>query len=237
MMYKRILAVGLTAVMAIGVSVSASVSAGASVFASIPSIVPVARDYHAESYSVVTISRTEPTMLTNEQLQTLAETAPDIYETRSALIMPGRRVTDDELAAWSDEYWELGGLNAFELEVIRLINIERAARHLQPLAVDPLLSMAARFHSTEMADFQFFGHASPNHGRGVYRAEMFGHENIQEHVWGVRENIAGSTRIPERVVQLWMDSPGHRAAILEAEFLTIGVGAVRGGGTTAKFGS
>ena len=212
------------------------IGASVSIFANAPITAP-AETYPAESYPVITICRTEPIMLTDELLQALAEAAPDIYETRSALTMPGRRVTDAELIAWSDEYWELGGLNAFELEVIRLINIERVARRLPPLAVDPLLSMAARFHSTEMADLQFFGHASPNHGRGIYRAEMFRHENIQEHVWGVRENIAGSTRIPERVVQLWMASPGHRAAILEAEFLTIGVGAVRGGGTTAKFGS
>jgi len=153
------------------------------------------------------------------------------------MTMPGRRITPTELTAWSYEYWALGGINAFELEVIRLINMERVAVGLHPLAISPQLSMAARFHSQEMADLRFFSHRSPHHGRGIYRAEMFGHENIQEHVWGVRENIFSGTRSPESVAQAWMNSPGHRAAILESEYLTIGIGAVQGGGTTAKFGA
>ena len=34
-----------------------------------------------------------------------------------------------------------------------------------------------------------------------------------------------------------MNSQGHRRAVLAEHFLTIGIGAVQGGGTTAKFGS
>ena len=183
-----------------------------------------------------TISQTEPTLLTNEELQELAETAPDFTETRSAEILANRRITETELTAWIAEYWELG-INAFELEMVRLINIEREKYELHPLAIDPQLMMAARFHSQQMADLRFFGHRSPHHGRATNRAEMFGHENIQEHVWGVGENLAGGTRSPQGIVQAWMNSPGHRAAILQEVYLTIGVGAVQGGGTTAKFGS
>jgi uncharacterized protein YkwD len=97
--------------------------------------------------------------------------------------------------------------------------------------------MAARFHSQEMFNLQFFSHRSPHHGRGNRRAEMFGHENIQEHVWGVMENIAGSNRNAQEVITVWMNSPGHRAAILGEENLTIGIGTVQDGGTVAKFGS
>jgi len=222
MMKKRILAVGLTMVLTLGASVP--------VWADVRTV----EDCSTET---ITICRTEPTLFTDEQLSELATTAPCITDTQSTMTMPGRRVTDAELAAWSYEYWERGGINAFELEVIRLINVERVAEGLHPLALSPILSMAARFHSQEMADLVFFSHRSPHHGRGIYRAEMFGHENIQEHVWGVQENIAGSTRSPERVVYVWMNSPGHRAALLGEHFLTIGIGAVPGGGTTAKFGA
>jgi len=178
-----------------------------------------------------------PTLLTYEQLLELIEQAPDITETRSPNTLADRRITEVELAAWIAEYWELGGVNAFELEVVKLINIERENVGLNPLAIEPQLMMAARFHSQEMADLVFFGHRSPHHDRGRDRAVMFGHENIQEHVWGVRENVAGSTRSPQRVIEVWMNSPGHRAAIMGEHFLTIGIGAVQGGGTTAKFGS
>lgn len=180
-----------------------------------------------------------PTLLTCEQLLSLIEQAPDITETRSPGTLADRRITDAELAAWIAEYWKLGGANAFELEVVRLINIERDNVGLPPLAIEPNLMMAARFHSTEMADLVFFNHRSPHHGRGRDRAVMFGHENIQEHVWGVMENISRSANSPEGVVQSWMNSPGHRATILDADriYRTIGVGAVQGGGTTAKFGA
>jgi uncharacterized protein YkwD len=184
----------------------------------------------------ITLSQTGPTLLTNEQLLELMESAPDLAETRSAATLANRRIIETELTAWVKEYWELG-INAFELEMVRLINIERENHNLNPLAINPNLMMAARFHSHEMADLRYFNHRSPHHGRGISRAEMFGHENIQDHVWGVRENIAGSTRSPQSVVQAWMNSPGHRAAILGETYLTIGIGAVQGGGTTAKFGS
>ena len=223
---KRILTLTLTAAMIFGTSIQVS-AAGQ----------PVIRSSPIETAATATISQTEPTMLTGDELLALIETAPDMADTGSASTMADRRITETELAAWIDEYWELGGANAFELEVVRLINIERANHNLNPLSVNPNLMKAARFHSAEMADLVFFSHRSPHHGRGIYRAEMFGHENIQEGVWGVRENISGTTHSPQLVVDSWMSSPGHRAAILGEIHLTIGIGAVQGGGTTAKFGS
>jgi uncharacterized protein YkwD len=186
------------------------------------------------------ISQTEPTLLTNEELSELTETAPDITETRSAVTMTNRRMTETEIAAWIEEYWELGK-NAFELEVVRLINIERENIGLHPLAINPQLSMAARFHSTEMADLQYFAHRSAIYGRGTARAGMFGHSNQQEWVIGIGENIHGGALSPERVMRGWMNSAGHRRAILCPDTQTIGIGAVRMadngmGRTTAKFG-
>jgi len=191
----------------------------------------LAADYTPES---LTISQTEITLLDSEQLLELMYTAPDFTETRSAETLANRRITEDELADWIAEYWELG-INAFELEVVKLINIERELYGLHPLAISPHLMPAARFHSQQMADLRFFSHRSPHHGRGIYRAEMFGHENIQEHVWGVQENIGGGGRTPQELVQSWMNSPAHRAAILGESFLTVGVGTIHT--TTAKFGA
>jgi uncharacterized protein YkwD len=218
-MRKRILAVILAATMVFGASVQTL----------------AAPERQVTPEEAPTIQTDAPTFLTNEQLLELIETAPDITETRSAVTLANRRITEKELAAWTEEYWELG-INAFELEMVRLINIERENNRLEPLKISPTLMMSARFHSQEMADLRFFNHRSPHHGRGSNRAEMFGHENIQDYVWGVRENIAGNTRNPQEVVTAWMNSPGHRTAIL-GDYLTIGIGAVQGGGTTAKFGS
>ena len=211
---KRILAVILATVMVLGANVSVSASTNS---------------------ELPTIQADVPTFLSNEQLQELIEQAPDATETRSDTTLADRRITEAELLAWIEEYRELGA-NAFELEVVRLINIERENYNLNPLAINPNLMMAARFHSQEMVELRYFSHRSPHHGRGIYRAEMFGHENIQEHVWGVRENISSGVRTPQQVVQAWMNSPGHRAAILGEIYLTIGVGTVQNS-TTVKFGA
>ena len=185
----------------------------------------------------------ELSLLSNEELLTLIENAPSHFDTRSSMILPGRMLTQSELYAWIDEYRSLGGVNAYELEIIRLINEVRVRYGLNPLALSPELSMAARFHSQEQVDLDFFGHESPVTGRGTQRAEMFGHTNVQEHVFGVGENIIGtatSNRSPADQVNTWLNSPGHRAAILRGDDVTqavsIGVGRV-GGITTAKFGS
>jgi uncharacterized protein YkwD len=43
---------------------------------------------------------------------------------------------------------------------------------------------------------------------------------------GVGENVAYGNVSPETLVQMWMDSPGHRANILNAAFTHLGVGDV-----------
>lgn len=233
MMYKRILTIGLAAIMAVGTSVPAWASVCSACGAA-------AGNYPAEPTAII-ICQDSPTMLTDEQLSAAIDTAPGILETRSSATMINRRMTEAELTAWSEEFWELGGINAFELEVVRLINIERAAEGLHPLALNPVLSMAARFHSQEMADLQYFTHASPIYGRGRDRAKMFGHTNEQAGFFGAHENIHGGALTPARAIQGWMDSPSHRRAVLDPDARTVGVGAVRiseygSGRTTAKFG-
>ena len=174
-------------------------------------------------------------LLTDDELLEWIEQAPSHFETRSQTALLDRRITDTELENWIAEYQQLGA-NAFELEVIRLINIVRVEHNLQPLAISQNLMMAARFHSQEMEDLNYTSHISPNHGRSSNRASMFGHQNVNEDVWGVRENIAGGTRTPQSTVNGWLNSPGHRAAILDESFVSIGVGRVNGS-TVAKFGS
>ena len=45
---------------------------------------------------------------------------------------------------------------------------------------------------------------------------------IKYAAWG--ENIASGQASPEEVMKAWMDSPGHRANILNSKFQYIGVG-------------
>ena len=173
-------------------------------------------------------------MFTNDELLTMIEQAPTRQDTRSVVTSPTcRSFTDEELAYWIDEYHAMGGLNDFELGVLRAINEIRAYHGLHPVAISIEMSMSARLHSQEMADLRFFAHRSPNNGTPTNRGAMFG-----ANVWA--ENISGGgfreTSTVEQTMASWLRSPGHRAALLNSGITVVGIGTTLGGGTTFKFG-
>jgi len=182
------------------------------------------------------------TLLTSEEILILAESAPSHINTHSATILTYQRMTNAQLDAWIEEYQQLGGINAYELEIIRLINEYRAVHGLNPLSISIELNMAARFHSQEMIALDYLAHISPVHGWPGERAAMFGHANITPGHYGVSENISRGASITDSPnIRGWLNSPGHRAAILRDEATSIGVGVTtcstgRTGRITAKFG-
>ncbi|MEQ4719776.1 CAP domain-containing protein [Nonomuraea sp. B19D2] len=110
-----------------------------------------------------------------------------------------------------------------ENEVLRLTNIERAKGGCAPLKFDPLLRKAAFGHSADMAKQDYFDHDSKD-GRDFMdrvRAAGFTGGNA------FAENIAFGQLTPASVVQGWMDSPGHRANIMNCRYNLIGVGAAK----------
>ncbi|WP_426567607.1 CAP domain-containing protein [Streptomyces canus] len=116
------------------------------------------------------------------------------------------------------------GLAGTEADVVDLTNRERARAGLRPLAVDPLLAAAARAHSEDMVARSFYSHTSPDGSRPWDRAAAAGSTRRT-----IGENIACGQRSPAEVVEGWMNSPGHRANILKADFTHIGVGFAGGG--------
>ena len=167
--------------------------------------------------------------------------APTPAQTRSSVTMTNERMTETQLNAWIAEYKELGGANDFELEVVRLINIERAKENLEPLTMSKPLMMAARFKSQEMVDLDYFSHTSPIYsgfggGSSTTISEVFGYRNIADNIHGVGENLSSGRPTPEIVVEMWLDSPGHRRPIMSETNISIGIGRV-GTMTTANFGS
>ena len=109
-------------------------------------------------------------------------------------------------------------------EVVDRTNAERARHGLPPLGVDARLAAAAHAHSADMVRRAFFAHESPD-GRQVWdRAVAAGYAYRK-----VAENIAAGQRSAEEVVRGWMESPGHRANILDGDLAQIGVGRADGG--------
>ena len=169
----------------------------------------------------------ELTLLTNDELLALAEKAPSHTDTRPDSTLPRRKLTDAEFLKWQAEYLELGGINCFELEVIRLINEKRAQHRLLPLGIMPHYMMAARFRSQEMVDLNFFAHQSPVYGCRSEIIHRFGRN------MGGSETLAGAFS-PENTVTAWLNSPAHRNILLAPHLGAIGVG-VSGNRTTAIF--
>ncbi|MBQ6207075.1 MAG: serine protease [Oscillospiraceae bacterium] len=116
------------------------------------------------------------------------------------------------------------GMSAYETEVVRLVNVERARYGLAALSADAELSRGARAKSQDMRDKGYFSHESPTYGSPFQMMKSFG---ISYRTAG--ENIAYGYSTPEKAVQAWMNSEGHRANILNSSYTRLGVGYVADG--------
>jgi len=119
---------------------------------------------------------------------------------------------------------EADSVSAFETQVVELTNAERAKNGLAPLEIYNPLMKVAHAKSQDMASNNYFSHTSPTYGSPFDQIKAAG---ITYSAAG--ENIAQGQRTPEEVVQAWMNSEGHRANILNANFTHIGVGYVENG--------
>ena len=116
------------------------------------------------------------------------------------------------------------GVLAYEQEVVRLVNAERASYGLPALSIRADLCQYARVKSQDMHDSGYFSHTSPNYGSPFDMMKSFG--ITYSHAG---ENIAMGYSTPEAVVSAWMNSEGHRANILNANYTRLGVGFVAAG--------
>ena len=112
----------------------------------------------------------------------------------------------------------------YEQQVVTLVNAERAKYGLAALTLDETLCGYARVKSQDMHDQGYFSHTSPTYGSPFDMMRAFG---VSYRTAG--ENIAMGYATPAAVVEAWMNSEGHRANILSANYTTLGVGYVEDG--------
>lgn len=108
-------------------------------------------------------------------------------------------------------------------EVVTLINEIRVEAGLKPLTVHTNLTGMAKTKAVEMYNRNYFSHTSPVYGSPFEMMDAF---NITYRYAG--ENIAKGQWSAREVVQDWMDSPGHKANILNKNYNLIGVGYYNG---------
>jgi uncharacterized protein YkwD len=117
-----------------------------------------------------------------------------------------------------------GTMDAASLEVLRLVNVERAKVGCGAVKGNSLLTKAAYLHSKDMAVNNYFSHDSQDGRTMVDRIKAQGYTKGT-----LGENIAAGQRTAESVMNSWMDSPGHKANILNCSYTELGVGHYVGG--------
>jgi uncharacterized protein YkwD len=110
-----------------------------------------------------------------------------------------------------------------EAEMLRLVNKERIAAGLKPLAPDPELTAVARRHSAEMFARGYFAHVTPE-GRDPF--DRMRAANVRFQTAGENLALAPTLQIAHSGL---MNSPGHRANILHKDFGRVGIGIMDGG--------
>ena len=101
--------------------------------------------------------------------------------------------------------------------MVELVNEERAKAGLPALKTNDQITQVAQTRAAELADS--YSHTRPD-GRSCFTAL----EDAGIRYGSAGENIAYGGSSPEYILASWMDSPGHRANILNENFTTIGVG-------------
>jgi uncharacterized protein YkwD len=112
----------------------------------------------------------------------------------------------------------VGSVPGLGKQVVDLVNAERADAGCPALTVDDRLVAAAEAHAVDMVARQYFDHTSPDGSTPSSRSAAAGYPGP------VAENIATGYSTAAAVVEGWMDSPGHRANILDCDQRVTGVG-------------
>jgi uncharacterized protein YkwD len=111
------------------------------------------------------------------------------------------------------------GLSSPEASLLQRMNTVRTSRGLAPLRLDVRLLRAARGHSADMMNRQYFAHGSVAARALAQRA--------RGPVYG--EDLAWGTGVTaQSVVNNWLASPRHRAVLLRPGFRRIGIGVAFG---------
>jgi uncharacterized protein YkwD len=118
-------------------------------------------------------------------------------------------------------------LSTLESGVLQQLNTIRRQHGLVPLKLSARLTAAATQHSREMGADGYFEHNS-NDGTAFWKRIGHWYASSGYGYWSVGENLLWSSPDvdPAGAMQLWMNSPEHRANILTARWREIGVSAV-----------
>jgi uncharacterized protein YkwD len=112
---------------------------------------------------------------------------------------------------------------SLEMEMLNLVNKERTSRGLKPLQYDPELTIVARQHSRDMFAKGYFAHVNLE-GQDPFERMKLAHVSFRS----AGENLALAKTLEMAHTNL-MNSPGHKANILQPAYGRVGIGVLDGG--------
>jgi uncharacterized protein YkwD len=130
---------------------------------------------------------------------------------------------------------EAATLAAVHAATVCLVNAERIDRGLPRLTENARLATAARRYAGDMVAGGYFSHTGRDGSDFVMRLRRVGYIPAGR-AWSAGENLAwgtGALGTPAAIVRAWMNSPGHRANVLDARFREVGLGIALGNPTGA----
>lgn len=114
----------------------------------------------------------------------------------------------------------LPSLAPAEQLLLTAANGDRSAHNLPELRRDPMLAQAALFHAYQMAEHADISHGFPGEPDLSARGSSAG-----VHFSLITENVA-EAQDPTIIHTLWMNSPGHRANLLDPNVNVVGIAVV-----------
>jgi uncharacterized protein YkwD len=103
-------------------------------------------------------------------------------------------------------------------EILSITNEIRKSNGLSELVADSNLTAAAAYHATDMYNQSYFDHTSKDGTDFYTRIRRFTTDYST-----LGENIAKGSMTAQEVMDLWMNSDGHRANILNSGYKHVGI--------------
>lgn len=115
------------------------------------------------------------------------------------------------------------GIQAQQDEILKIMNAERAKVGAQPLVKDETLSKIAVLRAYDMVTHRYFSHyATSTYGPYYTLVNQWNYW-----YWESGENIAAGASSAAQYMNMWMNSTGHKANILNKNYNRVGVGVVK----------
>ncbi len=118
-----------------------------------------------------------------------------------------------------------------ERDTVAEINRRRQAHGCPAVVFNQALTLAAERHSKDMATNNFFSHTGSDGSTFSQRIVQAGYSPYQK----IGEILAAGYSSPKAVVDGWMNSPGHRAIMLDCIYDDIGISLETRSGTTYHY--